>query len=131
MEDKSLIEKYNEAEARIAEAKVCLVRLEKKLNERKIELASKELQIEQLRLITRSPHVSSPASAVAGMVMDIDSIIDSYKQQFLFHKPFMYWKALINLLSMFNQTELKKALRLHDISKYVKWQIQPPISNRS
>ena len=124
MDDKSLIEKYNEAEARIAEAKVCLARLEKKLNERKIELASKELQIEQLRLITRCKKESSPLPGA--VVFDIDTIIESYKKQFPLHKPFIYWKSLINILSTFNQTELKKALKSHDISKYVKWQIQPP-----
>ena len=97
------------------EAQTCLVRLEKQLKNKKLQIKYKESEIRQLRFIMSTKQN-----------LDINSILSTYKQQFPFHKPFIYWKSLINILSTFNQTELKKALKSHDISKYVKWQIQPP-----
>ena len=57
---------------------------------------------------------------------NIDSIIQQYKTRFPLHAPFIYWKSLIQMLSLLKTNELKKSIKQHDICKYIKWQILPP-----
>ena len=94
------------------EAQTCLVRLEKQLKDKKLQIKYKESEIRQLRFIIQN--------------LDIDSILTTYKQQFPFHKPFVYWKALRGMFDGVNESELKRVLKQHWINMYVRWQLQPP-----
>ena len=62
---------------------------------------------------------------------NIDSIIQQYKTRFPLHAPFIYWKSLIQMLSLLKTNELKNSIKKHDIYKYIKWQILPPNEKES
>ena len=97
------------------EAQTCLVRLEKQLKNKKLQIKYKESEIRQLRFIMSTKQN-----------LDINSILSTYKQQFPFHKPFVYWKALKGMFDGVNESELKRVLKQHCINMYVRWQLQPP-----
>ena len=57
---------------------------------------------------------------------NIDALLDYYKTKYPQHKPFIYWKSLIDMLSSMEIPHLKATLKRHDSCKYVRWQLDPP-----
>ena len=57
---------------------------------------------------------------------NIDALLNYYKTMHPQHRPYIYWKALIDMLSSIKTPHLKAALKRHDCCKYVRWQLEPP-----
>ena len=62
--------------------------------------------------------------------LDIDALLSYYKTMHPQHRPYIYWKALIDMLSSIETPHLKAALKRHDCCKYVRWQLEPPKSKK-
>ena len=126
--------RLEQAEYRINEAKKSINKTEEIIQKYKIQLASKELQLKKMRSIFSFPPPPPPPSPVhiinnnsnENNDNNIDSIIQQYKTRFPLHAPFIYWKSLIQMLSLLRTNELKNSIKQHDICKYIKWQILPP-----
>ena len=61
---------------------------------------------------------------------NIDELLDYYKTRYPLHRPFIYWKSLIDMLYSIEKTDLKTALKRHECCKYVRWQLEPPKSKK-
>ena len=131
--------RLEQAEYRINEAKKSINKTEEIIQKYKIQLASKELQLKKMRSIFSFPPPPPPPSPVhiinnnsnENNDNNIDSIIQQYKTRFPLHAPFIYWKSLIQMLSLLRTNELKNSIKKHDICKYIKWQILPPNEKES
>ena len=127
--------RLEQAEYRINEAKKSINKTEEIIQKYKIQLASKELQLKKMRSIFSFPPPPPPPSPVHiinnNSNENIDSIIQQYKTRFPLHAPFIYWKSLIQMLSLLRTNELKNSIKKHDICKYIKWQILPPNEKES
>ena len=131
--------RLEQAEYRINEAKKSINKTEEIIQKYKIQLASKELQLKKMRSIFSFPPPPPPPSPVHiinnnsndNNDNNIDSIIQQYKTRFPLHAPFIYWKSLIQMLSLLRTNELKNSIKKHDICKYIKWQILPPNEKES
>ena len=131
--------RLEQAEYRINEAKKSINKTEEIIQKYKIQLASKELQLKKMRSIFSFPPPPPPPSPVhiinnnsnENNDNNIDSIIQQYKTRFPLHAPFIYWKSLIQMLSLLKTNELKNSIKKHDICKYIKWQILPPNEKES
>ena len=130
--------RLEQAEFRLNEAKKSINKTEEIIHKYKMQLASKELQLKKMRSIfSFNPPPPPPPSPVkknhelenyknSNNTKNIDSIIQQYKTRFPLHAPFIYWKSLIQMLSLLRTNELKNSIKQHDICKYIKWQILPP-----
>ena len=130
--------RLEQAEYRINEAKKSINKTEEIIQKYKIQLASKELQLKKMRSIFSFPPPPPPPSPVHiinnnndNNDNNIESIIQQYKTRFPLHAPFIYWKSLIQMLSLLRTNELKNSIKKHDICKYIKWQILPPNEKES
>ena len=129
--------RLEQAEYRINEAKKSINKTEEIIQKYKIQLASKELQLKKMKSIFSFPPPPPPPSPVhiinnnSNNNENIDSIIQQYKTRFPLHAPFIYWKSLIQMLSLLRTNELKNSIKKHDICKYIKWQILPPNEKES
>ena len=134
--------RLEQAEFRLNEAKKSINKTEEIIHKYKMQLASKELQLKKMRSIFsfNPPPPSTPTAPPSPVrsfdelenyknnnpTKNIDSIIQQYKTRFPLHAPFIYWKSLIQMLSLLRTNELKNSIKQHDICKYIKWQILPP-----
>ena len=131
--------RLEQAEYRINEAKKSINKTEEIRQKYKIQLASKELQLKKMRSIFSFPPPPPPPSPVhiinnnsnENNDNNIESIIQQYKTRFPLHAPFIYWKSLIQMLSLLRTNELKNSIKKHDNCKYIKWQILPPNEKES
>ena len=133
--------RIEQAEHRINEAKKSINKTEEIIQKYKMQLASKELQLKKMRSIFTFPPPPPPSPVniclehknhqIHKNTHNIDSIIQQYKTRFPLHAPFIYWKSLIQMLSLLKTNELKNSIKKHDIYKYIKWQILPPNEKES
>ena len=64
-----------------------------------------------------------------GVDIDINKLVEAYFTMNPWHQPYIYWKVFCHC--NLETDELKMALKKHEMSKYVKWQSNPPVQKVS